>query len=192
MPDPHPISIAVRKLRQALGETQQQFAFRTQTAIRTIARYETTRPPKGKALVQFLELAKANGLREELELFHRALHEEMLSIMFPENFVGPRLISARPTMPELHGPTTDKDLLLWMQRKPDEFVEELRLWKEISSKARDEVEAWKRETFKIPEGASLQWTELQKEESVVEEHKAKGTRRLKKEKKFGKNKLRKN
>jgi len=32
----------------ALGESQQAFAYRMKTAIRTVARYETSTPPKGK------------------------------------------------------------------------------------------------------------------------------------------------
>src|ERR1051326_1775861 len=35
------ITEAVRKLRKAIGESQQEFAYRMKTAIRTIARYET-------------------------------------------------------------------------------------------------------------------------------------------------------
>ena len=37
------VSKAVRELRQTLHESQQAFAYRMQTAVRTIARYETVR-----------------------------------------------------------------------------------------------------------------------------------------------------
>jgi len=42
-----PLCETVRKLRTALGESQQAFAYRMKTAIRTVARYETSAPPKG-------------------------------------------------------------------------------------------------------------------------------------------------
>jgi transcriptional regulator with XRE-family HTH domain len=41
------VSSTIRKLRQALGESQQQFAHRLKIAIRTIARYETVRRREG-------------------------------------------------------------------------------------------------------------------------------------------------
>jgi DNA-binding transcriptional regulator YiaG len=41
------VTKAVRELRQTLHESQQSFAYRMQTAVRTIARYETVRPPRG-------------------------------------------------------------------------------------------------------------------------------------------------
>ena len=56
-----PVSEAVRNLRLALGESQQAFAYRMKTAIRTIARYETIRPPKGKALSEFFRVAAEIG-----------------------------------------------------------------------------------------------------------------------------------
>ena len=56
------VSDAVRKLRKELGESQQQFAYRMKTAIRTVARYETVRPPKGKVLRQLAVMAAENNL----------------------------------------------------------------------------------------------------------------------------------
>jgi len=56
-----PLCDAVRKLRTALGESQQAFAYRMKTAIRTIARYEASTPPKGKALAELFWVAADTG-----------------------------------------------------------------------------------------------------------------------------------
>ncbi len=72
-----PVSRAVRELRQAYGESQQAFAYRTKTAIRTIARYETVRPPRGAELHQFLELAIAKQRHDLAEIFAKALGDEL-------------------------------------------------------------------------------------------------------------------
>jgi transcriptional regulator with XRE-family HTH domain len=71
------VTAAVRKLRVALGETQQQFAVRFDTAIRTIARYETVRPPRGRMLVEFHKLAISHGLRDVAGIFQHALSQEV-------------------------------------------------------------------------------------------------------------------
>ena len=76
-PDKNTVSAAVRQLREELGETQQQFALRMQTAIRTIARYETIRPPKGKVLRQLEVLALEARQLELAGIFRMALAEEM-------------------------------------------------------------------------------------------------------------------
>ena len=44
----NPLCDAVRKLRTALGESQQAFAYRMKTAIRTVARYETVPRQRGR------------------------------------------------------------------------------------------------------------------------------------------------
>jgi transcriptional regulator with XRE-family HTH domain len=72
-----PESEAVRELRMALGESQQAFAYRMKTAIRTIARYETVRPPKGKALAEFYRLATETGHPKLANVFTRALQAEL-------------------------------------------------------------------------------------------------------------------
>jgi transcriptional regulator with XRE-family HTH domain len=71
------VSEAVRKLRQALGESQQAFAYRMKTAVRTIARWETTRPPKGKNLNDLRELAIENDNPELALVFGDALSHEI-------------------------------------------------------------------------------------------------------------------
>src|ERR1035437_1530289 len=62
------VSQAVRSLRVSLGESQQAFAYRMKTAVRTIARWETVRPPQGKFLAGLSLIAMTNGL-DELGLF---------------------------------------------------------------------------------------------------------------------------
>jgi hypothetical protein len=47
------------------------------TAIRTIARYETIRPPKGKALSEFFRVATETGNQELSKVFSDALTAEI-------------------------------------------------------------------------------------------------------------------
>ena len=72
-----PLNEAVRALRTALGESQQAFAYRMQTAIRTIARYESSRPPKGKALAEFSRMADDTGHHKLAAIFRDALMAEL-------------------------------------------------------------------------------------------------------------------
>ena len=58
-------------LRNAIGETQQQFAQRIGTTVTTVARYETNRPPKGAALEQLSALARSVGKLEIAYVFER-------------------------------------------------------------------------------------------------------------------------
>src|ERR1019366_425037 len=55
-------SAAVIALRKALGMTQQRFAVETlKTAITTVARYETSHPPRGPVLLRLAEIAEQSG-----------------------------------------------------------------------------------------------------------------------------------
>src|SRR5260370_11928021 len=67
---PTKVSESVRKLGQALGESQQAFAHRMNTAVRTIARWETVRPPHFASLVALAKAAENAGLHE-LKVFFR-------------------------------------------------------------------------------------------------------------------------
>lgn len=73
----HPVSKALIDLRNALGETQQQFAVRIGASVTTIARYETFRPPHGKTLVQIADIAQQRGLDELASVFHQAFDGEV-------------------------------------------------------------------------------------------------------------------
>ena len=55
---PSRLSAAVTQLRQALGQTQQQFAQTLGTAVTSIARYETSRNPSGPILVRLKDLTR--------------------------------------------------------------------------------------------------------------------------------------
>lgn len=73
----HSVSEALIQLRALLGETQQRFANRLGTAVTTIARYETSRPPKGKVLAQLEQIARKEGKGECADVFRRALEKEL-------------------------------------------------------------------------------------------------------------------
>ena len=63
----------VKQLRLRLGDTQQRFANRLNLAISTVVRYESTRPPKGKALSQLYQLAVDSDLWDVAFMFRRAV-----------------------------------------------------------------------------------------------------------------------
>lgn len=71
----HPVSEAVIRLRQAYGETQQQFAHRMEVAIATIARYETSRPPNANALMRFARMAEILSRADLATTFYGAIRE---------------------------------------------------------------------------------------------------------------------
>lgn len=78
------VSLAVIKLRTALGDSQQQFAARLGVAITTIARWETQRPPGGKVLHALERLARTHKENDLAMAFSRALALEMDSDLEPE------------------------------------------------------------------------------------------------------------
>jgi transcriptional regulator with XRE-family HTH domain len=71
------VATAVRQLRAALGDTQQSFAHRLKASIRTIAHYESDRPPRGRALAELAKIATAHGHQAQAEIFRHALAEEL-------------------------------------------------------------------------------------------------------------------
>jgi len=71
-PDDEELASAVRQLRHAYGETQEQFADRLEATIRTITHYETNRPPRGDALVRLWKMARRKSLDEIAHVFNRA------------------------------------------------------------------------------------------------------------------------
>jgi transcriptional regulator with XRE-family HTH domain len=64
---------AVRELRQHFGETQQQFALRLNSAVITVARWETSRPPSGPALEQLHSISRAQSVSRCEQVFKEAL-----------------------------------------------------------------------------------------------------------------------
>lgn len=89
----NPASEAVRELREALGQTQQEFANSLKVAITTVARWETTRPPRGPALAKLVNLANENGFFHITEMFRQAvskalgLNVEIVSVGHKMHFV---------------------------------------------------------------------------------------------------------
>ena len=73
-------STAVSDLRLAMGMTQQRFAVEVlKTAITTVARYETTHPPRGDALLRLAKIAAQNDLLDLAARFRRLHLDEVLS-----------------------------------------------------------------------------------------------------------------
>jgi transcriptional regulator with XRE-family HTH domain len=72
-----PVCEAVRKLRLALNESQEAFARRMGTAVRTVTRWETVRPPRGKKLDGLVRVARENGLDDQAHGFLVALATEI-------------------------------------------------------------------------------------------------------------------
>jgi transcriptional regulator with XRE-family HTH domain len=81
----HMVSKAVRELRTALGETQQEFAFRVKTAIRTIARWETVQPPRGDTLKGLAYLAEKSGRLDLATVFDKARVAELAADPFTDH-----------------------------------------------------------------------------------------------------------
>jgi transcriptional regulator with XRE-family HTH domain len=63
----HPLSEAVIELRTSLGDTQQQFAERLHTALSTVARYETSRPPAGGMLLRLAVIAEQRAIGRQAD-----------------------------------------------------------------------------------------------------------------------------
>ena len=70
---------AVVALRKSLGRSQQQFAALLKTAVTTVARYETSHPPSGQALLRLAHVAKKNGKVDLSTRFLALYLEEVLS-----------------------------------------------------------------------------------------------------------------
>jgi transcriptional regulator with XRE-family HTH domain len=70
------IAEAVAEMRKRMGDTQEQFAARLGYAVRSVARYESNRPPKGFVLIRFARIAYTNGFRDVAEVFLGAIREE--------------------------------------------------------------------------------------------------------------------
>lgn len=128
---------AVRNLRKALGDTQQSFAQRLGLAISTVVRYESTRPPKGTALAQLIQVARENDLPEIAQLFAEALASELRSFLPPD--------ATKVLVSGLHRTVTvtiapeqkpDFEALLLMLRNPDVFAKELAQWADIREQVR--------------------------------------------------------
>lgn len=70
-------SQALISLRSRLGDNQAEFAKRVGLAIQSIARYETSNPPTGRALIHFAKLAKETGAVDEAQILREAYLSEL-------------------------------------------------------------------------------------------------------------------
>ena len=82
------LSEAVRQLRQVVGESQMAFATRMDWHIVTLARYETNRPPKGRALAQLWRVANEHGKHDLARVFLGGFQTEIGEQVFaaPKEF----------------------------------------------------------------------------------------------------------
>ncbi len=66
----HPISQAVLELRKAMGMTQTTFAIKVlKMAVSTVARFETSTPPRGDVLIKLAAIAHDCYTREQWTQF---------------------------------------------------------------------------------------------------------------------------
>ena len=73
----HPVSQALAELRRAIGKTQQEFATQVlKTSLVTIARYETSHPPRGNVLLRLADIAEENKLPDIARVFRHAFAQE--------------------------------------------------------------------------------------------------------------------
>ena len=77
------IPLMVKSLRRELGDTQEQFAKRMGAVVRTIARWESERPPTGDALRRLATVARQAGLSQLANAFDRARLVDILSEVLP-------------------------------------------------------------------------------------------------------------
>jgi transcriptional regulator with XRE-family HTH domain len=71
-----PIQQALIKLRQQLNLTQQELAVAMRTTTTSVARWESSLSPRGRALDQLARFAAQQGLRDWEGLFTRAIFQE--------------------------------------------------------------------------------------------------------------------
>ena len=131
----NPIMGAVRDLRLALGDTQQSFAQRLGLSISTVVRYELTRPPKGTALAQLMQVASENNQPDIAMVFAGALADEL-------GYREPRevIVSSLHRFVEVTIKPEEKpdfEALLTILRNPGLLSGELAAWKKL----RDRVNA---------------------------------------------------
>jgi transcriptional regulator with XRE-family HTH domain len=122
------VTDAVRRLRLALGDTQQQFASRTGLAISTVVRYELSRPPKGKALEQFRAIAEQNGLNDIARTFAYAMGQApetaAVHAALDSLWWNRQNLTAWPLLAH-HMHTAVETLIELKQKQPDSVAESL-------------------------------------------------------------------
>jgi transcriptional regulator with XRE-family HTH domain len=69
-------SAALTRMREYLGLTQEQFAQRLRVATTTVARWESSHPPRGKTLERLYRFAQRNGPAVTADTFLRQITRE--------------------------------------------------------------------------------------------------------------------
>jgi transcriptional regulator with XRE-family HTH domain len=83
-------STALIALRAASGQTQQEFAVEVlKTAVTTIARYESTHPPRGEVLLRLADIADQRRRFDLADVFRHSYLEQALKT------INSRLFSVR-------------------------------------------------------------------------------------------------
>ena len=98
------VRAAVRNMRLALGESQEQFAKRLKTTVRTISRYETDQPPRGFALQKMWQIAKGDKRCDDyVEEFAEAIRDEITVQITTSEFMAHLAETVRASvLPQLH------------------------------------------------------------------------------------------
>ena len=160
---PPTVAEAVKSLRIALNDTQQQFAQRLGLAISTVVRYESIRAPRGAALAKLVYLASDNGLVHISEMFRYAINcEAGLEVQSHEDWIremGKKIEPHSEWFGEASGrirgwgyELDDLDSLLTSDLKPKEKValavktvsklrSEIKMWQDASRARQDELDA---------------------------------------------------
>ena len=70
---------ALISLRERMGTTQQAFAAEfLKSAVTTVARYETSNPPRGEVLLKLSDIARANGIADIADEFRFLYLDEII------------------------------------------------------------------------------------------------------------------
>lgn len=80
-----PVAEAIRALRAATGESQQEFAHRAGLSVVSVARYETDAPPKKAVLGRLAEIARDLGRNDLQRVFQEAQTAEAAESDTEEN-----------------------------------------------------------------------------------------------------------
>lgn len=92
------LSLTVRKLRNALGKTQAEFADQVGTTQRTVARWESEVPPSGTALAKLALIAALAGLEECAVVFRQGFAKELETSALPQELA--EILGGRRSAPQ--------------------------------------------------------------------------------------------
>jgi transcriptional regulator with XRE-family HTH domain len=126
MSTPH---VAVKKLREHVGESQQAFATRLGMSIRAIANYEKDREPTGRALVQLMKLADESGRPDLARVFQEVISKQL-------GHAVPRFASSSKEQELLPGEADEIMILLEVMRAPG-YKKLKASWIEMTAKIRE-------------------------------------------------------